>query len=113
MARLCVRILPNNHPTDASLTPKRTQVGDVVCVVDDGHVFSHVELNNGHYRIVDVPGVSQEELAHLCAMIVDADDNIVKRRTVALDFDVLNSAQWVGKTEATKAQIAAITITKV
>ena len=48
MARLCVRILANDHPTDPALTPMRTNLGDVVCIQDDGHVFSHAELNNGH-----------------------------------------------------------------
>jgi hypothetical protein len=112
MARLCVRIAPNGHPTDASLTPKRTREGDVVCVVDDGHVFSHAELNNGHYRIIDVPGVSPAEFVNLCALDIDAFGAMLKRRNVTLDFDVLNSAQWVSKTSATKAQITAITVTR-
>jgi hypothetical protein len=30
MARLCIRIAPNDHPTDASLTPLRTRPGDIV-----------------------------------------------------------------------------------
>src|SRR3990172_5332160 len=111
MARLCVRILPNDHPTDPALTPLRTRLGDVVCIVDDDHVFSHAELNCGHYRIIDVPGVPQEDLIHLCASVEDAEGKITARRAVKLDDAVLKSAQWVGRTSATKAQIAAITVT--
>lgn len=112
MARLCIRIQPNDHPTDPSLTPLRTGLGDVVQIVDDDHKFSYAELNNGHYRIIDVPGVPQEELIHLCAAVEDAEGGMIKRRAVALDIVVLNSAQWVGRKTATKAQIAAVTVTK-
>ena len=106
MARLVIRILPNAHPTDPSLTPLRTQEGDVVCLVDDGHVFSFAELNNGHYKILDVPGVPQEELVHLVAAVEDGEGKMIKRRAVELDKAVLEGARK-NKTTATKSEIAA------
>jgi len=82
MARLCVRITKNDHPTDPSLTPLRTNEGDVVCVMGDEHVFSHAEMNNGHYKIVEMPGVPPEDVIRLMAHEEDADGKMVKRRKV-------------------------------
>ena len=48
----------------------------------DDHVFSHAEMNNGHYRIIDMPGVPPEEVMHLMAHAEDANGTMVKRRTV-------------------------------
>ena len=112
MARLCIRILPNDHPTDAALTPMRTRLGDVVCVVDDSHQFSFAELNNGHYRIIDVPDVPQEDLIYLCEAIKNAEDDMIARRKWTLSIAVLNSAAWAGKTSATKDEIAAIVMAR-
>lgn len=112
MARLCIRIAPNDHPTDPTLTPLRTQEGDVVCLVDDSHVFSHAELNNGQYRIIDLPGVPQEDLLHLVTPVDDGDGKMLKRRAVELDTTVLKST-WTGKNTATKAELDAITKAKV
>ncbi len=87
MARLCVRVAPNSHPTDAKIDPLRTQVGDVVCIVDDKHEFSHCEMNNGQYKIIDMPGVPQEKLIYLCEHAEDADGNMIQRRIKALDIN--------------------------
>lgn len=91
MCRLCVRIAPNNHPTDSKLDAMRTQLGDVVCIVDDDHVFSYAELNCGHYRIVDVPGVTQEDLTHLCEHVEDKVGNMIRRRAKALDVAAIEA----------------------
>ena len=112
MARLVIRILPNDHPTDPALTPLRTQEGDVVELVDDGHVFSQAELTNGQYRILDVPGVPQDELVHLKAHVEDAQGRMTKRRAQQLDLTVLRTPAWRDKTVATKAEIATLTRTK-
>ena len=112
MARLCIRIQPNEHPTDPSLTPLRTNEGDVVCIVDDSHAFSYAEMNSGQYKILDVPGVTQEELGHLMAHVEDADGKMVKRRTVEIDTALLKGA-WKDKTTATKVEIDANTKVKV
>lgn len=112
MARLCIRITNNDHPTDPSLTPRRTNEGDVVCLVDDSHVFSFAELNNGHYRILDVPGVPQEDLGHLVTHAEDAQGRMTKRRTQNLDPIALKNPTWSGRTSATKGQLATITRTK-
>lgn len=112
MARLVIRILPNDHPTDPSLTPLRTHEGDVVELVDDGHVFSQAELTNGHYRILDLPGVPQEELVHLKAHVEDAQGRMTKRRNQSLDLTVLKMPAWRDRTTATKAEIAVLTRNK-
>lgn len=113
MARLCIRIAANNHPTDPSLDALRTQPGDVVCIVDDGHVFSKCEMTNGQYRIVDVPGVTQDQLASLVEQVYAADEaTLLKRRRLALDITALKTGAWKTRASATKAQIDAITITK-
>jgi hypothetical protein len=109
MARLCIRITPNDHPTDPSLTPLRTGEGDVVALVDDGHVFSQAELTNGHYRILDLPGVPQEDLIHLVAHESDAQGRMTKRRMLHLNPALLKAGIWIGRTTATQAQLAAIT----
>lgn len=113
MARLCLRMTPNDHPTDPTLTPLRTGEGDVVQLVDDGHVFSQAELTCGHYRILDLPGVPQEELLHLVTAEEDLEGKMLKRRTQHLDPVALKSAPWTGRTSTTKAQLATITRTKV
>jgi hypothetical protein len=113
MARLCIRILSNDHPSDASLTPMRTNLGDVVSVHDDDHVFSFAELNCGHYRIIDLPGVPEMDLLSLVESKKDVDGRMIARRLVGLDTNILKSAPWVGKTTATKTQIDAITVVKV
>ena len=111
MARLCIRITPNDHPTDAALTPLRTNEGDVVCMVDDNHVFSVTELNCGHYKIVDLPGVPQEDLVHLVASVEDANGTMTKRRAVGLDKAILKGS-WKNKASVTKAELDAVTKVK-
>ena len=111
MARLCIRLTNNDHPTDPTLTPLRTNEGDVVCLVDDGHVFSFAELNNGHYKIMDVPDATQEDLVHLVASVEDADGTMVKRRNLEIDTALLKGA-WKNKTSATKAELDANTKVK-
>ena len=85
MARLVIRIKPNDHPTDPSLTPLRTNVGDVVELVDDPHQFSKIELTCGHYRFLDVPGVSQDRFMHLKDHVNDAEGTMIQRRRLFLD----------------------------
>jgi hypothetical protein len=113
MARLCIRVKANLHPTDSTLNAKRTQAGDVVCVVEDGHVFSAGELNCGHYRIIDVPGVSQADMISLIESVFDTDGaTMLKRRKWEIPITILNNATWVGRTTATKAQIDAVVVLK-
>lgn len=106
MARLCVRVAPNEN-SDKTLNALRTHEGDVVCIVDDNHQFSFCELNNGQYKIIDVPGVPQEELIYLCEHVEDVEGKMTARRVVKLDEKAL------GKASMTKAEIAAITKVKV
>jgi hypothetical protein len=115
MARLCVRIADNAHPTDPKLTPLRTQPGDVVCVVEDDHQFSKSELSNGQYLIVDVPGVPEPQLAYLTGSTFDKDGFLVAKRAKALDVPALKNAGTTDKDgilTATPVDIQATTITK-
>ncbi len=113
MAILCIRVAKNNHPTDKSFDLMRTQVGDIVCIVEDGHAFSSGELNCGQYRFIDVPGVPQADLIHLIDHVEDAEGRVIQLRAKSIDVAALNSAPWKTKTTATKTQIAAITVAKV
>ena len=112
MARLCIRIAANNHPTNAALTPLRTRPGDVVALVDDGHVFSDCERNNGQYRIIDLPGVPQEDLVHLVTPRFDANNVMTRRYNQTLDISAISAGAWRNRTSATKAQIDAVTIAR-
>lgn len=112
MARLCVRILDNVNPSEPSLNALRTQKGDVVCIVADDHVFSQAELTCGHYRILDLPGVTEEELIHLVESRTDADGHMTARRTQHLDLAVLKSPAWRDRPSAAKAELAILTRTK-
>ena len=111
MARLCIRITNNDHTTDPTLTPLRTNEGDVVCVMGDDHVFSFAEVNNGQYKILDVPGVPPEDAMHLMAPVEAADGTMTKRRAVGLDKAILKGA-WKNKSRCTKAELDAITKVK-
>jgi len=114
MARLCIRITPNPNTTDPSLDVMRPQAGDVVCVVENGHVFSKAELGCGHYRIIDVPGATQAAMIGLIESSFSADEGTMLRvRKRGLDAIALKNGVWKNRTTATKAQIDSITVTKV
>ncbi len=106
MARLCIRKLAK--PVVSTLS---SQAGDVICVVEDGHEFTTAELTNGHYRIIDVAGVSASEFANLIASSFNANGTLFRLRAVGLNVTTLNTT-WANKTTATKAEITAITVTK-
>ena len=104
MSRLCVRRLPND-----TTNPLRTQPGDVVCMVDDDHVFTKAEQML--YRIIDLPGVPQEKLAYLLEPLNLAgagDEVMLARRKVKLDLDVFPAKQRV----ATEKNIADVVVAK-
>lgn len=113
MARLCIRVAANLHPTDSRLNALRTQLGDVVEIMEDGHIWSRVERACGQYRFLDVPGVSAVALSSLVAPKVDAaTQTLLARRLNTLDITALRSAVWASRTEATKTQIDAITVAR-
>ena len=112
MTRLCIRVQenPGGDPTG------RTQPGDVVCMVDDDHKFNYAEMNNGHYRIIDLPGVPQEKLAYLLEPKVEVilggvepEERPLARRAVKIDLAAFPAKQKV----ATEADIAAVVSGKV
>lgn len=106
MARLCIRIAPND-----TRSVLRDQPGDVVDIQEDSHAWSAAERNCGQYRFIDVTGASVEALANLVAVKREGR-RILARRIVSLDVTALRSGQWGGRTTATKTQIDAITITR-
>jgi len=117
VARLCIRIAPNNNHTDPLLDALRTHEGDVVCLVDDDHVFSHAELNNGQYRILDVPGVSQAELVHLVEPVEGPRPQghakmMITRRKRGLNMALLNSPAFAGRTTITKTELDVLIVEK-
>lgn len=71
MAILVVLLVDNTHP-DPGLNRLRCQKGDVVDIVEDGHVFSDGEMNCGRYRFLRVPGVAGDALAAQMAEVVEA-----------------------------------------
>lgn len=105
MARLCVRIQSNNHPKDSKLDALRTQKGDVVSVVEDGHEFSQSELNSGQYHIVDVPGVSPEEFSYLIESVSDKENNIKNIRSASLDIQTILKMKSEGIKQTSKKDI--------
>ena len=112
MARLCIRIQPNNHPTDPSKDILRTQPGDVVEICEDGHQWSFTELNCGQYKFVDIPGVPSEELVHLKNPVYDENGQLIAKRGITLDENTL-LAILKDKTILSKHQIESITSNKV
>ena len=112
MARICIRVLSNNHPIDSSLDLFRTQLGDVVCVQPDGHVWSAAELNCGQYRFIEVPGIAAGVFDYLVIGRFDAEETLLRIRNVGIDVTVLGTGSWRNRTTATKMQIDAIVIVK-
>lgn len=113
MARLVVRISDNSHP-DPAINLLRTQIGDVVEVCEDGHWFSDGEVKCGQYRIVEVPGVPAAAFAHLKEADMDASENIVRRRKLALNEvslaveiqRVKTAGLWLGKPDIDTLTVA-------
>lgn len=111
MARLCIRVTANDHPTNAALTPLRMRPGDVVEIKPDGWEWCKGELNCGQYRFIDVPGVAEGDLVHLKTPRYSGS-TMTRIRNQCLDTAELNKVAWVGKSTATKAEVDAVTITR-
>lgn len=99
MARLCVRVAPS----DASAGALRSQPGEVICIMEDGHEWSPGELACGQYRFIDVPGTPAEKLLDLMAP-VEVDGEITKRRAQMLDATAVRGAPK----DVTEAEIEAM-----
>lgn len=120
MARLCIRIAPNDHPTDPTKTPLRTRPGDVVEIREDDHNWRPGEVLSGQYRFVDVPGPASAWtylkdavlLGEVLPEFIGREQELYRRRRVSLDPVALRSGAWRTRTIATRAQIAAITVTR-
>jgi len=116
MARLCIRIADNKHPTDPDLDAFRTQINEVVCVTEDGHKFSEAELNCGQYKFIDVNGVAQADLIYLIDPVLDPLDvegiKISGIRKSKLDPKELKKAKWEDGSKVTKSDVDSIVLTK-
>ncbi len=120
MAVLCVRVADNRHPTDPSLDALRTQPGDVVEVVADGHAFSAGELGCGQYRFVSVPGVDPAEFDHLREPAMAKDEvTMLGLRRLRLDIAQMPAlltraalAKGVSHIVLTVAQVNTLTKTR-
>ena len=131
MARLCIRIAPNDHPTDPAKTPLRTRPGDVVEICEDSHNWRPGELNSGQYRFIDVPGpvavydasgqIIQDNWTYLKESVlmgevfpefIGREQEMYRRRRVYLDPAALSAGPWRTRTSATRNQINAITVTR-
>lgn len=64
MAQLLVRVVDKTHP-NPELDRGLTKRGDVIAVVEDGHVWGTEELKNPDWRIIVIPGVPTFALASL------------------------------------------------
>lgn len=107
MVVACIQVAPNNHPTDPTLDPMRFQVGDVVSVVEDGHVFSEAEKNCGSYRFVTVTGAAANDLDPLVAERME-DDIVLARRNLTLDSMALENLP----ASVTLAELQSITVVR-
>lgn len=86
MARLLVH-LHSPVPTgdekyDAHVAANHPRAGDIVSIVEDDHVFSRIEMTNGQYHVIDVPGVAMQDLAHLNETHVDEKRGVPTGRRV-------------------------------
>lgn len=89
----------------------RTQVGDVVQIVDDKHIFSKAEMTNGQYRIIDMPGVDPETMQSLCDPVYDKDETtILKRRKFTIDEVALKTGTLKDVATATPSDILSVVI---
>lgn len=96
MAILVVRVI------DQGSNPLRTQPGDVVEVVEDGHTFSASE--QALYRFITVPG-SEAEYAYLKTPKYEGED-LVAKRAVRLDLTSFE------RSTATKAELDTLVRTR-
>jgi hypothetical protein len=62
-------------------------------ILPDTHQFSFCELNNGHYRIIDLPGIPFELMAHLVEERLDAGGVFARRRHLRLDPILVRAQQ--------------------
>ena len=97
MARLCVQLTANNHPTNSALNPFRTHTGDVVCVAEDGHVWSPAELKCGQYQFVDVVGVPASTYDNLVASTLDVNGFVTAIRANTLTLATIDAAAIITK----------------
>lgn len=61
MAELLVRVVDKTNPDDPMKCATFTKRGDVIVVQPDGWVWGKEELENPHWRILKIPGMSISE----------------------------------------------------
>jgi hypothetical protein len=107
MAEFLVRVVDRVN-TDPYLDCQCLKSGDVVCIVEDGHVWSLEEQTNPHWRIVQAPNISQEQAQNFLKPETDVDplhpSYVLQVRANKLDLSRL-PAQWLTwAADSTRAQ---------
>ncbi len=57
MAEIAICVVDITNPASVYLNTKLPKRGDVLCVVEDGHVWGSSELGQDNWRIIQLPGV--------------------------------------------------------
>lgn len=92
MCEILVRVRDRDSRGDAQ-RQRQLKAGDVVAVVDDGHVWGQKELANPDWRVFRLAGIQREMVEEMVAPRLhqrDADRNTGPRR---VGFDV--SDEWL------------------
>lgn len=92
MAELLTIVAGHTVKDPASYGP-----GDVIVVCDDGHQWGVDEVTNPNWRIIHAPGAAADYL-HLLEPDFDAEENIVRRRKLAIALDTLGLKDHVPET---------------
>lgn len=69
----------------------RSQRGDVIVVMPDGHVWTRIELTNPEWRVVRFPGLPPEALGDLVQPVYDRGGKLIQRRARGIDLDSIKA----------------------
>lgn len=105
MMQLLVRVVSKVDPKDPVKDAQLTKAGDVIVYKQDGEEWGIQELKNPDWRIIQVPGMTEEEAIALTSPELppnlDREYPLLQRRAMKLDLAQLD-ALAAGKILATK-----------
>lgn len=91
--------------------------GDVICVVDDKHVFSDLERKSPKWRILDIPDINKEDMYAL--IMPERDPNttnkaLVRKRNASLDLAALpiDVKDWLTDNRVGREETKILVLTK-
>ena len=103
--QLLVRVVSKVNNRDPVKDAQLTKAGDVIVYKPDGEEWGIEELKNPDWRIIQVPGMTEEEAIALTSPELppnlDREYPLLQRRALKLDLAVLD-ALAAGKILATK-----------